>query len=199
MTQAHLRATLSALLAALCLLLLPSAAHAASDGGHGIDWFVIGGSTVNFVILLFLIIKFGGPKIRDFLSSRKQTIERDIDEAAKLLKVAEEKLSEVERRAANINKELDEIRAEFTALAASERDQIIASAKLQADRMIVEAQQTIQNETIQAKHKLERDLLDLATSEAESILRQKLSPPLQSSIVDRYIDSLLALNDTQSN
>ena len=196
MTQAHLRPTLSALFAALCLLLLPGTAHAA---GGSIDWFVVGGSTVNFVILLFLIIKFGGPKIREFLSSRKQTIERDIDEAARLLKVAEEKLSEVERRAANINKELDEIRAEFTALAASERDQIIASAKLQADRLIVEAQQTIQNETIQAKHKLERDLLDLATTEAETILRQKLSPPLQSSIVDRYIDNLLALGDTQSN
>jgi F-type H+-transporting ATPase subunit b len=186
---------LAALLSILISLLLPSLAFAADAAHHGPDWFVLGGSFVNAAVLFFLIFKFGGPKVREFLSSRKETIELDINKAAALLASAQAQLAEVERRASSITQELDAIRDEYRVLAQAEHDQIIASAQAQAKRLVHDAQQTILNETLRAKTQIERDLIERATSEAEDALRKQLNPANQQAIIDRYIQSLTAMSD----
>jgi F0F1-type ATP synthase membrane subunit b/b' len=92
--------------AGCALLLLPAAASAASEGGTmDLVWRI-----VNLLILFAILYAVARKPIQAFFADRRDGIQGDVQEAAKLHKEAEERYAKWQRQLADLAAELAEIR-----------------------------------------------------------------------------------------
>ena len=161
-------------LVAAALLLSPSLAFASEGGDTGWAWYLqFAGSFVNFAILLYLIVRFGGPKIQASLKARKEKIERDMDEAARLRAEAKEELAGLRARVDKLDEERAALMSDYRKAGEAERDRIIEEAKAQAERIREEAVLASKSESTRARQGLQREILDRAFKEAEAQLKSQ--------------------------
>ena len=79
------RRRLLGVLAFAALMLAPAVAFASGGEEPTWPWYLqFAGSIVNFALLVFLIVRFAGPKLSGFLKQRQETIERQMRESAEL-------------------------------------------------------------------------------------------------------------------
>jgi len=87
-----------------------SVASAAATGGEESPmawvWRIL-----NFAILVFLLVKFAGKPLKNFLKQRTEMIEKSIKEAQEAKEIAKKALAEVEERLKLKDKEIAEILA----------------------------------------------------------------------------------------
>ena len=80
---------------------------------HGLDWWSIGAAAINFLILVYILVRMGKKPLQSFLVERRQTIEQEIAEASRLKKEAQEKHAEYEARLKALDKEIAVLRQEM--------------------------------------------------------------------------------------
>lgn len=131
--------------------------------------------TLSFGLVLFLLKKFAWKPILSSIKERETTIEESLNLAQK----AKEEMKALQ---SNNEKLLIEARAERDNILKAGRDAkdaIIAEAKLkassEADRIISQAQEAINNEKLAAITELKNQVASLSIDIAEKILRQELS------------------------
>ncbi len=132
-------------------------------------------TTVTFLILLFLLGKFAWKPILNAVRSREESIE-------KALLSAENAREEMARLKSDNEKILKEARAERETIlkeAREIRESMITEAKGkasgEADKIIAQAREQIQNEKMRAITELKNLVGTLSIDIAEKILRQELS------------------------
>src|SRR5262245_2432429 len=111
-----------------------------------VDWLSVVFSWVNFGVLVFILVRFGGRAVGDMLSKRHLGIKKELDEARALRVEAEGRLREYETRLANIEREIAEIMAGIQKEAESEAARIVAAAEEAAARMRRETEFVLKQE-----------------------------------------------------
>ena len=164
------------------------AALAAGGGDDGLVDCVFQG--LNLIVLLWLIVKFGGPTVRSALDNRSKRISHDIDEAARLHEEAKAMLTEYEARLASFTAQADEILADSRALGKAERDRIIADAEAEATRIKAEAERVAASDRQRALSRLEAEIVDEAIAKAESLIHEKLTTDDHHALVTDYFGQL---------
>ena len=119
---------------------VPCAMAAGGEAKTGWDaWSTVVWHTINFIILLALLVKLGGPTVRSALQNRANQISREIDEASKIYEDAQAMLTDYKARFASLKlnpKKSEESRQ----LQEAERQRIVAEAEAEADRIKSEAE-----------------------------------------------------------
>ena len=114
--------------AALLLAALPALASG-GEGEHGHGEAALPTSEiVNFAILVVALVYFGRGPLREMFGARHARITGDIKSASELLSQAEHRNAEWQRRLADLDRELDDIRASARRRAEEERERILAEA-----------------------------------------------------------------------
>jgi len=92
-----------------------AAEHATSHGEHGehagVDAKTLALQLLNFGVLLFLLIYFGGRALNKAFRSRHDQLKADIEFAASQRALAEQRFREQDARLANLEQELAALRA----------------------------------------------------------------------------------------
>jgi F-type H+-transporting ATPase subunit b len=145
---------------------------------------------LNFVVLLALLSKYGGPAARKLAAERHDQIKTALDEAAKLRKQAADKLAEYEGRLKAADDEIAKLVAGMRADAEAEAVRIRTAAEAQAAQMKRDAEQHIAAEIELARVALTREVTAAATTAAERILREKMTPGDQQKLVGAFIGEL---------
>ena len=150
--------------------------------------------TLSFGIVLFLLKKFAWKPILSGIKERETTIEESLNLAQK----AKEEMKALQ---SNNEKLLIEARAERDNILKAGRDAkdaIIAEAKLkassEADRIISQAQEAINNEKLAAITELKNQVASLSIDIAEKILRQELSADDKQKALVRNLLEDISLN-----
>ena len=147
--------------------------------------------TIIFVIVFFILAKFGFPIITGMVEKRTKRI----DDAIGAAREAEEKLHglalEQERLIGEARSEHDRILKE----AASERDELIAAAREQAReeaaKIMEETRAKIRQEKEAALRDIRREVAVLSVAMAEKVVRKELSTDAgQKEMVDRIFEEL---------
>src|SRR5256885_15545916 len=112
---------------------------AESGGGPHADWLHILFAFVNFGVLLFVLIRFGGPVVKGMLQKRHDDIRKNLDEARMLREQAEARLQKYEARLANIEQEIAALIAGIKREGEAETARIVAAAEEAARRMKADA------------------------------------------------------------
>lgn len=130
---------------------------------------------VAFLIVFFLLKKFAWKPILNSLGEREKGIADSIASAEKVKK----EMSQLQAENEKIMAQAREERTQMLGEARKMSEQIVAKAKedtkVIADRMIVEAQQQIEQQKQAAMAEVKNEIGSLAITVAEKILRSKLN------------------------
>jgi len=160
----------------LCLLTpLFLAASPLMASGDGPDWANFSYQLVNFVIFfggLFYILK--KPMI-EFFVNRVKGIRDSLELAENSREEAKNRLDEIEGKMANLDAELADIGEQAKADLQKEEDKLLASTKLEAERILAQARSECENQQREAATALKAFLADLALSEAEKMVKTTMT------------------------
>lgn len=131
-------------------------------------------TVVTFLILLVLLRKFAWKPILNAVQSREESIDNALNEAEK----AREEMAQLKSDNERIQKEARKEREEILKEARDLKDSIITEAKdkagSEADRIIENAREQIQNEKMAAITELKNQVGRMSIEIAEKILRKEL-------------------------
>jgi F-type H+-transporting ATPase subunit b len=145
--------------------------------------------TLTFVILLFLLAKFAWKPIVNAVNDRETSIQDALNQAVLAKKEMEVLKADNERIIREAKIERDAILKEAREI----RDKIVGEAKdvakVEGDKMIETAKQTINAEKNAAMADIKTQIGTLSVNIAESILKQKLdNSEAQNELVQNYLN-----------
>lgn len=141
-----------------------------------------------FLVVFFVLAKFGFPAITGMVDKRKAYI----DESLRKAHEANEKLANIQAEGERLLQEARERQAQILKDAAASRDSIVsqaqATARDEGARILSEAKMQIEAEKQNAIRDIRAQVATLSVSIAEKILREQLTGDAQQM---QYVDKLL--------
>jgi F-type H+-transporting ATPase subunit b len=183
------------LLMTLSLLLAVGSVFASSGGGHGESSFDkkkdLLWRTMNFVVLagaLFLLLRKPASQA---LEARRQGIRNQLDDLEKQKAEAEKELSEYKAKLARLDKEIDQIVAEYVREGEAAKEKILQEAQVAAEKLREQAKKNIEHEFQGARLELMAEMSDQAVKMAETLIKKNISDEDQKRIVDEYLTKVV--------
>jgi F-type H+-transporting ATPase subunit b len=145
---------------------------------------------VNFLLFLFIFVKFAGKGIIKGLNSREDHINSQIRSAEKANEEARSLLEDS-------NKKLDEAQQQVSEIVAKGRLQADAHIKKAAEEAesvkrdkVIEAQKEIERSKEAALKELRNEVADLVVLATEKIIEEKLDKNKDLKLVESYIEKI---------
>ena len=150
---------------------------------------------LNFALLAALVIWImKKANVKGLLSDRQAAIEKALREAVDARNAAEKKSAEYSEKLSKATKEIDEIYASIKREGELEKERIIAEAKLSAEKIKEQAEQTAAREVLKARSELRAEAARLAVQLAEQNLREKVGNDDQNRLVGEYLNKVVELH-----
>ncbi len=149
--------------------------------------------TLVFLVVLFILWKYGFPVIVKMVDERKAFI----DESLKKAHEANERLANIQKEGESILQEAREKQAQILKEAAETRDAIVEKAQDKARsegaRLLDEAKAAIEQEKKAAIADIRQQVATLSVEIAEKVLKQNLKDDKsQMDLIDRMLDEVSA-------
>ncbi len=166
---------------------LAAAERDAAGGGHfNLELW----KTVNFVLLAaglgWLMYRLLPP----FFRGRTRSIQKEIAEAQELKEKAEARTAEMERRMANLEHQIAELREAAKAELVAEEARIQQETEWAAARLEANAKGEIASALTQARRELRAFAAELAVDLARRKMEERMTPEIQERLVNSLADSL---------
>jgi F-type H+-transporting ATPase subunit b len=165
------------------------ASHEASIDAKRLAW-----QFLNFGVLVFILVKFGGPAVNKGLAARHEQIKSDLASAAEARAAAQQRFEKQEKRLASLENEIATITAGIKQEAEAEKVRLIAMAEERAKRIREESEFIIEQQVKQAQEDLRREVAAAAVALAEKIVRTQMQPGDQQRMVDAFVGDVAATN-----
>ena len=149
--------------------------------------------TITFLVVFFLLWKFGFPVITGMVKERQAFI----DESLKKAHEANERLANIQKEGESILQEAREKQTQILKEAAETRDAIVEQAQTKARsegaRLLDEAKAAIEQEKKAAIADIRQQVAVLSVEIAEKVIRQNLrDDKSQMDLIDRMLDGVSA-------
>lgn len=141
----------------------------------------------NILILYIILRKFFWEKIKKFMDDRANAIKDKIDVAEAMNKRADAKMSDYNKRIANVEEEGREIIKEAKATADEQAQLIIEEARKEAAAIITNARAAAQMEREKAMDDMRQEIAQIGMLVAQQIVEREISEIGQESIIDDAI------------
>ena len=153
---------------------------------------------VAFLVVFFLLAKFGFPVITGMVQERKDFI----DESLRKAHEASERLENIKQEGEAILQEAREKQAQIMEEAAETRDTIVQKAQEKAKdegaRLLSEAKAEIEAEKQNAIRDIRGQVVELSVLIAEKVLREKLDTETQQmELIDRLLNEVASKNQME--
>ena len=147
--------------------------------------------TITFLVVFFLLWKFGFPVITGMVKERQAFI----DESLKKAHEANERLANIQKEGESILQEARDRQAQILKEAAETRDAIVEQAQTKARsegaRLLDEAKAAIEQEKKAAIADIRQQVATLSVEIAEKVLKQNLKDDKsQMDLIDRMLDEV---------
>ena len=144
-----------------------------------------------FLVVFFVVAKFGFPAIIDMVENRK----RYIDESLQKAHEASERLANIQKEGESMLQEARQKQAQLLKEAAETLDAIVSQAQEKAReegaRLLSEAKAEIESQKQAAISEIRAQVAELSVKVAEKILRKELSSEAkQMETIDRLLDEI---------
>lgn len=140
------------------------------------------------VILLFVLLKiFLFKPIGKMIDDRTQSIQKDIDDAERAKKEAEELKAQYESSVSEAKEEASRILREAHDEAETERENIIRRSHEEAENIISAAGESIENERKRVIRQAHAEIADLAIEAASKVIGENLDDEKNRRLVDEFL------------
>ncbi|MCR4772920.1 MAG: F0F1 ATP synthase subunit B [Prevotella sp.] len=146
-----------------------------------------------FLIIFFVLAKFGFPAITKMVEDRKAYIDDSLEKARE----ANEKIANIKQESEALLKEAREQQSQILKEAQATREKIVEKAQDKAReegaRIIADAKAEIESEKANAVSEIRKQVSKLSVEIASKILRQNLATDAkQMELIDRLLDEVSA-------
>ena len=161
-------------------VLAPALAWAAAEGGHesggliSIDWRSLSVQMLNFIVLLVILTKLLYRPFLAKMEERTAAIKNSLEEAQAARAEAARQQEENEARLRAAHAEAATIRAQALREAGEESRKQIDAAQAQSKKLVEDTKAQLDGEVRRARDELRREVADLATAVAETLVRRSL-------------------------
>lgn len=146
---------------------------------------------INFFILVYIVQKFFIKKIGSILDERKNIALKEFKEIEEEKQKLEEQKNIYEKIRKESKRRANDIIIKAEIQADERKEQIISTATLTRDKMILRAEAEIIKMKSNAKLELQKEVGELATQIAEKILQEKMKDnDIQMKSIDNFIENL---------
>lgn len=166
--------------------------HAAGEHHATFDPKTFGFQLLNFGVLLFILIKFGGGAANKAFKARHEQMKADMVEANKTRVAADERFKRQEQRLINLEQEIAQMRAAMKKDADNERAKIVASAEERARRIQDDTKFQLDQQVKEAELRFREQVATAALKVAETLLRQQVGPQDDQRLVQGFVNDLSA-------
>jgi F-type H+-transporting ATPase subunit b len=184
---------LSLRVAALCTFVmyaaLPCLALAAEGEGHHTATTLLW-QLANFVVLAFILIKFAGPQLKDFLFQRRKLIADQMDEARRLAAEAQTREAEWAAKLERLETEREHILSQAREIGRVEQQRILDQARREAERIQEDAARAAEQELTRARTEIREEALRVSMDLAEQMLRENVHAEDQKRLVEEYLEKV---------
>ena len=146
---------------------------------------------MNFLVLAIALVFLLRKPLKQALNNRISGIQNQLDELEEKKKAAEAKLVEYDEKLASLDKEAENIVAEYIRQGEEAKVRILKEAEAASEKLEAQAKRNIKSEFKQAKEKLHRDVLEKALVKAESLIKEKITGKDQENLVDDYLKKVV--------
>ncbi len=146
---------------------------------------------VNFGVLIFVLVKFGGPAIGKALAARHQQLKADLAAASTARAEAEARLAQQDARLAALEQEIEGIRTGVKAEAEAEKARLIAMAEERAKRIREETTFVLEQQVKEAEERLRREVALASVNLAEQMVKKSFGPADQQRLVDTFVNDVV--------
>jgi len=145
---------------------------------------------LNFGLLALVLGYFLRKPAKQYFSGRTAEIRQGIHEAAKLREEAEVRAAEMERRLANLETEIRELRASARDEMVAEEERLRAGTEQALSRLRERSQQEIASATRAARQQLRTEAAQLALGLARGIVRERMTPEVTAGLMTFFVDEV---------
>lgn len=143
---------------------------------------------VNFLVVLFIVVYFGRKPLKDFLISRSDTIANQMKEAESRAEQSKRDLAEWETKWKQAQNEaatqLNEAKTAF----ARQREETLAFAQKEAERIKKEAKMTASNEAQKIADEVQLELVTRSIGMVNDYFEHKLEAAPKEKLVNEFVE-----------
>jgi len=144
---------------------------------------------LNFGILVVLFFKFAKTPLMNFLNTQSESLARDIKRLEETKTESEEKNRKITEQLVDRESRIEDIKKKIVAQGEQEKERIIRDAREQSRYMLEDSRQRMANLVIQAKRKLQSELVDEAIALAVERLPQEITDEDNKALLDNYLSA----------
>src|SRR5690625_1934382 len=142
---------------------------------------------VFFILLIYLVSKFAWGPVMDMMKKREDYVASEIEAAEQSRAAAEKAQKESIEQLNNTKQEAQQIIEEARSAGVKLEQDIVASAKKEAERNKQSAQEEIQNEKETALQALQEKVASLSGIIASKVIEKEISAQQQEELIADYM------------
>jgi F-type H+-transporting ATPase subunit b len=176
-------------LSAVVIALLLSGSDAlAADNAH--NWrptFDLVMRWVNFAIIVILLVKFAKTPLQNFLSGRKEQIERKIKEFEQQKNAVEKQITETQDMLAHSMIRFESIKQTIMEDGERQKQLIIEDARTESRLLLQSTQHKIEHQIREARYAIRSELIDAAIALAEKRIAAQITAVDQQKLTELFL------------
>ncbi|MFW6034634.1 MAG: F0F1 ATP synthase subunit B [Halothermotrichaceae bacterium] len=154
-----------------------------------INWTIFW-ETVNFFVLMFILIKYIYKPVTKMLDKRSQKIKDDLDTAAQRKDDAEELKKKYEARLQEAHSDAQQIIEDAEKRSKERAEEIVNEARAEAVRLKERAQKEIERAKEEAVNELREEVTSISLQVAGKFMQEKLKKQQHENLIKQYIEDL---------
>ncbi|HIK37612.1 MAG: F0F1 ATP synthase subunit B [Geminocystis sp.] len=158
--------------------------------GFGINPDILGSNVINLVIMIALLVVYGGKVLNNILAERRERIAQEIREAEERAAAAAAELQQAKKNLEQAHAKAEQIKAEALQRAEQLRTEILAQGEKEIEKMRLTAAQELESERKKVISTLKRQIALRALERAEQQLKERLNDELQAKLITRALEQL---------
>jgi len=153
----------------------------------GVDVPKLAFQIINFLLLLYLLNRFLFKRVFDLLDERSSKISKGLEDAEAAARDRELARAEREAAVAEARKEANQMIARANKIAEDTRNEILTSARTEAEKVSTRAREEIVAEKDRAMAEIRGQVADLALAAAGKLVRHEMDDPTQRRLVEEFL------------
>lgn len=149
---------------------------------------------INFIVLAWLLVKFGGPALKQFVKGRHDEVKEKVDTAERLISESEQLKATYEQKLAGLEGEIEAFKKLATAEIEKEKTRLFSEAQAMAARIQEQARLAYDQEMKEAFAKVRAEITRQTLELAEQRVKEEFKKEDHEKLVDEFIEKLRSLN-----
>jgi F-type H+-transporting ATPase subunit b len=171
------------------LFLCSTTAQAAENSNNWRSTFDLVMRWLNFLIIVFVLVKYGRKPIKNFFENRREEIDQQIKKYEQQKEAAVKKNEEANRSLEKSAVRFEKIKQRIIEDGEKKKQQVIEDARLESMILLRATRQRIENQIIEARNLIRSELIETAIALAEKRLPEEITAVDEQKLIDQFMQS----------